>query len=155
MNQSHVVKSAVQLSQPVKSAGHSKIMPEFFPLDEGIEKRVSKDGKVVYMHPAEGRVSHTTLTPYDILNLHFGALRSLLEFMDDETSEKFGFLLETVIQNAENHVDKVFELIEEDAGIKNIEVHIVRKGSHFWRPGRVAGVTITRESLKGDNNGQP
>ena len=126
------------------SAGH-KERPEFFPLDEGIVKKITKNGQVIYLHPAEGRVSYDKFTLYDILNLHFGVLRSVLAFMNDETTEKFGFLLDVVIQNAENHVDKVFELLEKDAGIRNIEVHIVRAGNSFWRPGRVAGLTVTRK----------
>lgn len=119
------------------------------PLGESIVKKITKSGKVVYMHPVEGHVNYDKFTLYDILNLHFGAFRSLLGFMDDETNEQFGFLLETVIQNAENHVDKVFELIDQDAGIRNIEVHIVRRGNSFWRPGQVVGLTVTKnEAVK-------
>lgn len=120
-------------------------MPDFFPLDEGIYKKSGKNGKVIYMHPVEGKISCDTHTLFDILNLHLDALRKTLSFMTQEEDIDFGFLFETVIHNFEVHIDEVFELLEKDADIKNIEIHVVRRGIAHWRPGRVAGLTITKK----------
>jgi hypothetical protein len=121
-----------------------KMMPDLL-LDQLIRKKTGKNGEVIYIHPFEGKVEHDSLTLFDTFNLHLDALRKALDYMSIEEYESIGFLFEAVIRNAEVHINEVFKLLEQDAGIKNIEIHVVRRGNSFWRPGRVTGLTITRK----------
>lgn len=111
--------------------------------DYEIVRRVQEDGSVLYYHPiafsddpepVKGESLH------DVVSTPIRRVKALVGLLDDDDWSRFGFVAETIIEEAERLYDEVFHFLDEVVG--EIEIDVMGRNSVVYRTGRVLGARI-------------
>lgn len=123
-----------------KQAPAKEVIQPVFPTDFPIVKEVKEDGTVVFSHPAGPEVE-TWEEPLDtILSLQMDRFRTLIELLDDDDRDRFGFLFNVLIDHAESQLHEIFHFLDQSVG--KIECTLIMKNWHSYRTDRVVCVTL-------------
>ena len=114
--------------------------------DFEIIKQVQDDGTAIYYHPINDGdpepVKGENL--YDVVMRPIYRLKALTDLLNDNDYSRFGYLAESITNEAERLYEELFHFL--DRAIGEIEIDVMDRGSVVYRPGRVLSAKITAKS---------
>jgi hypothetical protein len=115
--------------------------------DYEIIRKVQEDGSALYYHPADEDnpepVNEQDLC--DVVREPIRRVKALVELLDDDDQNRFGFIAEAITEEAERLYDDVFYFLDEAIG--KIKIDVMGRRSAIYRTGRVLGARITPKKV--------
>lgn len=119
--------------------------------DYKIIKRIGVDGEAHYYHPLGSELEN--IRKMDLDELFFEPInrfRSLVNMLDDDEYNKFGFLADGLIEAADVLYDEVFYFIEKNIG--TIEFDVIGRDCFPYRAGMIIGARVKKENSEVPTN---
>lgn len=113
--------------------------------DYKIIKKTGVDGEAHYYHPLGSELENICkMDLYDIFIEPINRFKSLVNMLDDEEYNNFGFLADALIEASDVLYDEVFYFIEKNIG--TIEFDVIERNCLPYRAGRIIGVRVKKEN---------
>ena len=123
-----------------KDTQRQETINPYFPNDNKIIKKLNGSGKASYHHPTGGKVCTWTNDLYSQLTLSFSRFKAMVAMLDDDDYDRFGFVFKSLIRDAENQLDEMFERVHDVIGV--IELEIVSVDNRGYRDGMIVDANI-------------
>lgn len=128
-------------AEPVKVETIKPVSPQG---EIDIVKKTFEDGAVAYYHPAhlpgEDAVKIYCENIYDTMLRPIEKIRGLSELLGDKYWGKWGFIAESICDEADRLYEELAEFLEKSVGV--ISVDEINRGNIGYRTGRIAGIRI-------------
>jgi len=126
-----------------KDTPRQETIQPYFPNDYKIIKKLNESGTASYHHPMGGKVYTYSNDLHSQLNLSLVRFKLMVDMLDDDDLDKFGFVFESLIRDAGNQLDEIFKHVNNAIG--GIELEIVghnRSGYSGYRNGMIVGAKL-------------
>ena len=127
-----------QLTQ--KDTPRQETINPYFPNDNKIVKKLNGSGGASYHHPKGGKVYTWPNDLYSQLTLSLSRFKAMLDMLDDDDYDRFGFVFKSLIRDARNQLDEMFEHVHDAIGV--IEIEIVGVNNRGYRVGMIVDANL-------------
>lgn len=122
------------------------------PFELDIIRKIKENGEIFYDHPAcedepddDMAIQVYESHLFDVITFMFERFKTLINLLDPE-AKRFTYIGDVLIDASERQLDEIFDILNNKFG--RIYCHIVAHGDHFYRTGRIVGITIKKPETK-------
>ena len=123
-----------------KDTPRQETIHPYFPNDFKIIRKLDESGKVSYHHPTGGNVYTWTNDLYSQLTLSLSRFKAMLDMLNEDDHDRFGFVFKSLIRDAEIQFDEMFEHVNDAIGM--IELEIVGVNNRGYRVGMIVDANL-------------